>query len=64
MKSFKLKDKWYICLTGALLALQAAVFLVFRGESYPQVHDNLDLFMAHYEMLKKWGLWFSHGVDA
>ena len=64
MKSFKLKEKWYICLTGALLALQAAVFLIFRGESYPQVHDNLDLFMAHYEMLKKWSLWFAHGVDA
>ncbi len=51
-------------LTGTLLLIQAAVFLVFRGESYFQIHDNLDLFMGHYEMLKKAHLWFAHGVDA
>jgi len=51
-------------LTGTLLLIQAAVFLVFRGESYFQIHDNLDLFMGHYEMLKKAGLWFSHGANA
>ena len=59
-----IRQKWYLYLTGVLLLLQAAVFLVFRGESYIQVHDNLDLFMAHYEMLKKAGLWFAHGKDA
>ncbi len=64
MKNNGLKKNWYLYLTGALLAIQAAVFLIFRGNTYPQVHDNLDLFMAHYEMLKKWGLWFAHGVDA
>ncbi len=66
MKNFteSVKKFWYLYLTGALLILQLAVFLIFRGESYPQVHDNLDLFMAHYEMLKKWNLWFAHGVDA
>ncbi len=60
----KAKTKWYMYLTGTLLLLQAAVFLVFRGESYFQIHDNLDLFMGHYEMLKKAGIWFAHGVDA
>ena len=64
MKNSRITKKWYLYLTGALLAVQAAVFLIFRGESYPQIHDNLDLFMAHYEMLKKWNLWFSHGADA
>lgn len=66
MKNFteSIKKFWYLYLTGALLAIQLAVFLIFRGESYPQIHDNLDLFMAHYEMLKKWNLWFAHGVDA
>ena len=59
-----IKKNWYIYLTGALLLIQAAVFLVFRGESYFQIHDNLDLFMAHYEMLKKAGIWFAHGVNA
>ncbi len=55
---------WYKYLVGTLLLLQAAVFLIFRGESYFQIHDNLDLFMGHYEMLKKAGLWFAHGVNA
>ena len=55
---------WYKYFVGALLLLQAAVFLVYRGNSYFQIHDNLDLFMGHYEMLKKGGLWFAHGVNA
>ena len=59
-----IKKNWYMYLTGTLLLIQAAVFLVFRGESYFQIHDNLDLFMGHYEMLKKAGLWFSHGQNA
>jgi hypothetical protein len=64
MKNSSIRKRWYLYLTGALLAIQAAVFLIFRGESYPQIHDNLDLFMAHYEMLKKWHLWFAHGATA
>lgn len=60
----KIKKYWYMYLTGTLLLIQAAVFLVFRGESYFQIHDNLDLFMGHYEMLKKAHLWFAHGADA
>ena len=63
-KTNSLKKYWYLYLTGTLLAIQAAVFLIFRGESYFQIHDNLDLFMAHYEMLKKAGLWFSQGANA
>ncbi len=59
-----IKKNWYMYLTGTLLLIQAAVFLVFRGESYFQLHDNLDLFMGHYEMLKKAHLWFAHGVNA
>ena len=59
-----IKKNWYMYLTGTLLLIQAAVFLVFRGESYFQIHDNLDLFMGHYEMLKKAHLWFAHGADA
>ncbi len=62
--NLNIKKYWYMYLSGTLLLLQAAVFLIFRGESYFQIHDNLDLFMGHYEMLKKWNLWFAHGVNA
>lgn len=66
MKNFRktITEYWYICFCGGLLLIQAAVFLVFRGESYLQVHDNLDLFMAHYKVLTDRGLWFKHGVSA
>ncbi|MCR5502934.1 MAG: DUF6044 family protein [Lachnospiraceae bacterium] len=64
----KLKESvleyWYFWIPGILLGLQAAVFLIFRGQSYPQIHDNLDLFMAHYEMLRRNHLWFAHGAQA
>ncbi len=60
----KIRDNWYIYFCGGLLLIQAAVFLIFRGESYIQVHDTLDLFMAHYKVLTDRGLWFKHGVDA
>lgn len=58
------KKNWYIWLCCVLCGLQAVVFLIFREESYPQIHDNLDLFMAHYEMLKKAGLWFARNAEA
>ncbi len=62
--SHNIKKNWYKFLTGTLLLLQAAVFLIYRGNSYFQIHDNLDLFMGHYEMLKRAGLWFAHDVNA
>lgn len=57
------RNKWYLYLPAALLFLQAAVFLVFRENSYPQVHDNLDLFMAHYEMIRRNGAFFAQNVS-
>lgn len=65
MKDFgkKLLDKWYLCLVGGALLLQVLVFVVFRDESYIQVHDNLDLFMAHYQMIKLNNAFFSHNVE-
>ena len=60
----KFKENWYKYVIIVLLGLQAAVFLIFRGNSYLQIHDNLDLFMAHYRMLGINGLWFAHNTDA
>ena len=48
-----------VCL---LFLIQLAVFLVFWDRSYPQIHDNLDLFMPHYRMMKLNDAWFAHGV--
>lgn len=59
----KVCDKWYLYLVGGLFALQALVFLIFRENSYLQIHDNLDLFMAHYQMMKINGGFFAHNVN-
>ena len=45
-----------------MFALQVLVFLILRDSSYPQVHDNLDLFVPHYRMMRLNGAWFAHGV--
>lgn len=59
----KVCEKWYLYLVGGLFALQALVFLIFRENSYLQIHDNLDLFMAHYQMMKINGGFFAHNVN-
>lgn len=59
----KISAAWYMYLTGILLGLQVLVFLIFREKSYIQIHDNLDLFMAHYEMIKREGAFFAQNVE-
>lgn len=59
----KISAVWYLYFMGILLGLQVLVFLIFRENSYIQIHDNLDLFMAHYEMIKKQGAFFTQNVE-
>ena len=33
--------------------------MFFREESYFTVQDNLDLFVAHFQVLKHWDGWFA-----
>jgi len=58
-----IKEKWYIWLAGVLFALQVLVILIFRDGGYIQIHDNLDLFVAHYQMIKLNHAFFAHNVD-
>lgn len=64
MKQFldNISKYWYRYLIGIVLAVQALVFIIFKDESYLQIHDNLDLFMAHYQMLKLNHGWYAHNV--
>ncbi len=59
----KISAVWYLLLVAGLLLLQGLVFLIFRENSYIQVHDNLDLFVAHYQMLKNESAFFAHNVE-
>ncbi|MDD6203274.1 MAG: DUF6044 family protein [Lachnospiraceae bacterium] len=64
MKKFQefLKNRWYLVLVELLLFLQAAVFLAFRDNSYIAVHDNLDLFIPHFRMMKLQNAFFSQNA--
>ncbi len=54
---------WYFYLVGLILFMQAAVFLYYRDNSYIAVHDNLDLFVAHFRIMKLNDAFFAHGVE-
>lgn len=44
------------------MLLQATVFLIFRENSYLAVHDNMDLFVAHLQILKNTDSFFAQNV--
>lgn len=52
-------EKWFLLFVGSLLFLQATVFLIFRENSYIQVHDNLDLFAAQLQIMKNTDTFFA-----
>ncbi len=64
-------QKWFIWITKywflfpitGFLLLAAGVFFGFGERSYIGVHDNMDLFLAQFQMLKNTGSFFKHGVD-
>jgi len=58
-----LRINWYKWLVGILFGLQVLVILIFWDNGYIQIHDNLDLFMAHYRMIKLNHGFFAHNVD-
>ena len=63
--------KWFIWLTKywfffpitGFLLLTAGVFFGYGEHSYIAVHDNMDLFLAQFQMLKNTGSFWRHGVD-
>lgn len=65
------QKKWFLWLTKYWFIFPIAGFLVFEGgvffyygeKSYIAVHDNLDLFIAQFQMLKNTGSFWKHGVD-
>ncbi|MDO4333713.1 MAG: DUF6044 family protein [Eubacteriales bacterium] len=53
---------WYWFVIGGCIGAQALVFLIFREESYLTVQDNLDLFIAHFQVMNHWDGWFAHNA--
>lgn len=59
----KICKNWYFILIALFFISAAAVYLYFGEDSYIAVHDNLDLFVAQFQMMKNTGSFFSHNVD-
>lgn len=65
------KQKWFMWITKywflfpiiGFLILCASVFFGYGERSYIGVHDNMDLFLAQFQMLKNTGTFWKHGVD-
>lgn len=54
---------WFIFPIVGFLIFEGGVFLFYGERSYIGVHDNLDLFVAQFQMLKNTGSFWKHGVD-
>ena len=65
------QQKWFLWITKywflfpivGFLLLAAGVFFGYGERSYIAVHDNMDLFLAQYQMLKNTNGFLKHGVE-
>ncbi len=59
----KLVSRWYLVITAGFLLFAGLVFFICGEKSVIAVHDNLDLFIPQFQMMKDTGTFFSHGKD-
>lgn len=59
----KIINKWYLIIPAGFLVFAALVFIIFGEDSIISVHDNLDLFIAQFQMLKNTDSFFAHGTE-
>lgn len=54
---------WFLFPVAGFLLLMAVVLFGYGERSYIGVHDNMDLFLAQFQMLKNTDSFWKHGVD-
>ncbi len=54
---------WFLFPIVGFVFLTAGVFFGYGERSYIAVHDNMDLFLAQFQMLKNTNSFLKHGVD-
>lgn len=59
----KIISKWYLIIPAGFILFAAFIFGIFGESSIISVHDNLDLFIAQFQMMKNTDSFFSHSVD-
>ena len=55
---------WFLFPIAGFFLLTASVLFGYGERSYIAVHDNMDLFLAQFQMLKNTGTFWKHGVQA
>lgn len=63
MRKKKVTDYWYVFLIALFFISTAGVYIFFGESSYIAIHDNLDLFVAQFQMMKNTDSFFAHGVE-
>lgn len=58
----KIAEKWYLIVAAGFFLFAALVFLICGESSIIAVHDNLDLFLAQFQMMKNTGTFWQHHV--
>lgn len=59
----KLISKWYLFIAAGFILFAGLVFALSGENSIIAVHDNLDLFIPQFQMMKDTKTFFRHGVD-
>lgn len=54
--------RWFWWIVILVLAAEAAVFIFFGESSYLGIHDNLDIHIVDYQIMKGNGAFLKHGV--
>ena len=60
----KLRSYWYLAVIFGFMLIAALVYLIFGEGSVIAVHDNLDLFIPQFQMMKNEHSFWSHGSYA
>lgn len=59
----KLISRWYLVLIACFLLFAGLVFMICGENSIIAVHDNLDLFIPQFQMMKQTKTFWTHGMD-
>lgn len=59
----KILNKWYLIIIGGFIVFAALVYGILGENSVISVHDNLDLFVPQYKMMKDTGTFWAHNAS-
>jgi len=58
-----MKKRWHWLFVCSFLAVETVILLLLGDNIYASAHDNLELHVLDYHLLKENGLFFAHGAE-